>query len=247
MYVWFPGRSGSTGCPREKWSSGASRISRQQRKPWRSGNATFYPCLTFLVRSLSVVLWMCRHMRYACINRYVHETPLTDTEFNYISSGSCRSEGRRGPARPCWNCGKSQRVAVYCSAAPCYRFTCLLVQNPAACEAGGLFPWRWMMTTISLIMAVSTSESPDHLSISSHFQGATGERGPAGPAGSIGEPGRQGSVGPAGPMGEKGEPVRFRQNCLFCFIDNLSLVTCFPPLGNKKYVLLLSRLSLWDR
>lgn len=56
----------------------------------------------------------------------------------------------------------------------------------------------------------STSQSSDslHLSISSHFQGATGERGPAGPVGAIGEPGRSGGVGPAGPMGEKGEPVR---------------------------------------
>lgn len=71
----------------------------------------------------------------------------------------------------------------------------------------------------------STSESSDHLSISPHFQGATGERGPAGPAGSIGEPGRPGSVGPAGPMGEKGEPVRFGENCLFCFTDSTSLVT----------------------
>lgn len=71
----------------------------------------------------------------------------------------------------------------------------------------------------------SMSESSHHLSISSHFQGATGERGPAGPAGSIGEPGRPGSVGPAGPMGEKGEPVRFGENCSFCFIDNMSLVT----------------------
>lgn len=61
----------------------------------------------------------------------------------------------------------------------------------------------------------SMSESSDSLSISFHFQGATGERGPAGPAGSIGEPGRPGSVGPAGPMGEKGEPVRFGENCLF--------------------------------
>lgn len=48
-----------------------------------------------------------------------------------------------------------------------------------------------------------------HLSISSYFQGATGERGPAGSAGAIGQPGRPGGVGPAGPMGEKGEPVRF--------------------------------------
>lgn len=55
----------------------------------------------------------------------------------------------------------------------------------------------------------STSEPPDHLSISAYFQGATGERGPAGPAGNVGEPGQSGSVGPAGPMGEKGEPVRF--------------------------------------
>lgn len=73
----------------------------------------------------------------------------------------------------------------------------------------------------------STSESSAHLSTSSHFQGATGERGPAGPAGSIGEPGRPGSVGPAGPMGEKGEPVRFGENCLFCFIGNMSLVTYY--------------------
>lgn len=72
-----------------------------------------------------------------------------------------------------------------------------------------------MMTTISLIMRISTCESSDHLSISSHFQGATGERGPAGPAGSIGEPGRSGSVGPAGPMGEKGEPVRFGKIAYF--------------------------------
>lgn len=55
----------------------------------------------------------------------------------------------------------------------------------------------------------SASKPPDLLFISSHFQGATGERGPAGPAGNVGEPGRSGSVGPAGPMGEKGEPVRF--------------------------------------
>lgn len=51
------------------------------------------------------------------------------------------------------------------------------------------------------------TDSPN-LSISSYFQGATGERGPAGPAGAIGQPGRPGSVGLAGPMGEKGEPVR---------------------------------------
>lgn len=57
----------------------------------------------------------------------------------------------------------------------------------------------------------SKSQSSDslHLSISPHFQGATGERGPSGSAGAIGEPGRAGGVGPAGPMGEKGEPVRF--------------------------------------
>ena len=48
-----------------------------------------------------------------------------------------------------------------------------------------------------------------NLSVSSYFQGATGERGPAGLAGAIGQPGRPGGVGPAGPMGEKGEPVRF--------------------------------------
>lgn len=48
-----------------------------------------------------------------------------------------------------------------------------------------------------------------HVHLTSHFQGATGERGPAGPAGAIGQPGRAGGVGPAGPMGEKGDLVRF--------------------------------------
>lgn len=69
----------------------------------------------------------------------------------------------------------------------------------------------------------STSESSDRLSISSRFQGATGERGPAGPAGSIGEPGRPGSVGPAGPMGEKGEPVRFVKIAYFLLVAYYSI------------------------
>lgn len=139
MYVWFPGRSGSTRCPREKWSSRASRISRQQRKPWRNGNAKFYTCLTFLVQSLSVVLQMCRHMRYPCINRYIHETPLTDTEFNYISSGSCRPEGRRGPTRPCGNCGKSERVTVYTApviASPAFLYRILQPVKQGGCFHG---------------------------------------------------------------------------------------------------------------
>lgn len=95
----------------------------------------------------------------------------------------------------------------------------------------------------------STSEPSDHLSISSHFQGATGERGPAGPAGGIGEPGRPGSVGPAGPMGEKGEPVRFG-TLLILFRRQHILITyysiAFHHLMVKKYVLLLLRVSLWD-
>lgn len=66
-----------------------------------------------------------------------------------------------------------------------------------------------IVTTLNQrVTAVHVTYSP-HLSISSYFQGATGERGPAGPAGAIGQPGRPGGVGPAGPMGEKGEPVRF--------------------------------------
>uniref|UniRef100_A0A8D0D0D5 Collagen, type V, alpha 3a n=1 Tax=Sander lucioperca TaxID=283035 RepID=A0A8D0D0D5_SANLU len=54
--------------------------------------------------------------------------------------------------------------------------------------------------------AMSCDMCSPHISISSFFQGATGERGPAGPAGAIGQPGQHGGVGPAGPMGEKGEP-----------------------------------------
>lgn len=66
-----------------------------------------------------------------------------------------------------------------------------------------------MILTTTLNQKVNHEIHSPHLSISPHFQGATGERGPAGPAGAIGQPGRPGGVGPAGPMGEKGEPVRF--------------------------------------
>lgn len=101
--------------------------------------------------------------------------------------------------------------------------------------------------TIHLNQRVNHLTYSLHLSISSHFQGATGERGPAGPAGAIGEPGRPGGLGPAGPMGEKGEPVRFGTLLILFLGQQCPLRQTVPSMGNKEHLLTLLNVSLKDR
>lgn len=165
-----------------------------------------------------------------------------------IPLGSCWSEGGRGPTR-CFRSYSKYYFANFLSIPSPYLCSPSILNyiEYLGMWSRRLLSWWLMIMTVTLNQRVNHLTYSLHLSISSHFQGASGERGPAGPAGAIGEPGRPGGLGPAGPLGEKGEPVRFGM-LLFLFLwQKCPWRQTVPSMGNKEYLLTLWNVSLRER